>query len=87
MTDVQPECTEAPVAVRAFSADANICCFLSLPAEDVECGWAAEEAVGAGPHDGAGDRGDPPEVPVQAAAHPRCHWSQEAAAAELLSHG
>lgn len=68
--------------------DASVCSsFVSLLAEDLERGWASEEADCPGPHDGAGDRGDPPEVPVQAAAHPRRHRGQEAAAAELLSHG
>lgn len=61
--------------------------FVSLLAEDLECGWAPEEALCPGPHDGAGDWGDSPEVPIQASAHPRRHRSQEAAAAELLSHG
>ena len=56
----------------------------SLVAEELDSGRPSEEALGPGPHDGAGDWRDPAEVPVEAAAHPWCHWGQEAAAAKLL---
>lgn len=47
-------------------------------------GGSAAEARLSGPSDGAGDRGDPPALPVQEAAHPRRHRGQKAKAAELL---
>lgn len=82
-----PRLLKAFRCVNGFCTDTDVCSpFLSPLVKDMECGWTSEEALGAGPHDGAGDWGDPPEVPVKAAADPRCHRSQEAAAAELLSH-
>lgn len=82
-----PRLLKAFRCVNGFCTDTDVCSpFLSPLVKDMECGWTSEEALGAGPHDGAGDWGDPPEVPVKAAADPRCHWSQEAAAAELLNH-
>lgn len=50
----------------------------------VVSGGAAAEARLSGPSDGAGDRGDPPALPGQEAAHPRCHRGQKTKAAELL---
>lgn len=47
-------------------------------------GGAAGEAHLSGPTDGAGDRGDPPALPGQEAAHPRRHRGQKTKAAELL---
>lgn len=37
---------------------------ISLPAQELDRGGSAEAAAGPGPHDGAGDRRDPTEVPI-----------------------
>lgn len=56
----------------------------SLLGKHVVGGGSAGEACVSGPSDGAGDRGDPPALPGQEAAHPRRHRGQKTKAAELL---
>lgn len=57
---------------------------LSPVGKHVVGGGSAAEARLSGPSDGAGDRGDPPALPGQEAAHPRRHRGQKTKAAELL---
>lgn len=58
--------------------------YVASAGEHVVGGGAAAQTGLSGPPDGAGDRGDPPAVPGQAAAHPGRHRGQKAPAAELL---